>query len=281
MCASYNPPDATQTDRVYEIDYSRPGVVIIFNNKKFTDHKAYPYRHGSEQDVLSLCTLFRGLNYEVAPPYINKTEAKMRKAILKYAADDYTSFGCLIIFIMSHGDKSRIISSDSEEIDLSEFIAPLKENASLKSKPKLFFIQACRGSNEMTVNDDAPKSKSSSFHLRFYDHEHRLPKETDFLFSYSTLEDYVSYRDEDGTWYIQMLCKAIREEESNEISAILRYTHALIAKMVATYRAGNGKVVEVKMVAMYEDRLTKLFYIAEPQNVGNKKYCFFFLFLNY
>ena len=121
MCAAYNPSSEStpQTDRVYKIDYSMPGAVIIFNNKKFTDPEAYPIRRGSEQDVFSLCTLFRGLNYEVAPPYINKTEAKMRKAIYEYATHDYTSYGCLIIFIMSHGDKSKIISSDSEEIDLS------------------------------------------------------------------------------------------------------------------------------------------------------------------
>ena len=113
----------------------------------------------------------------------------MRKDIDEYATHDYTSCGCLIIFIMSHGDKSKIISSDSQEIDLNEFITPLKINASLIPKPKIFFIQACRGK---VVNDDATTTQSSSFHSRFYDHEHRLPKETGFLFSYSTLEDCVS-----------------------------------------------------------------------------------------
>jgi hypothetical protein len=279
MCAAKNPSSSDippQTDRVYKINYSEPGIVIIFNNKEFKDDEAHPIRHGSEQDVSSLCKLFRGLNYEVVPPYIDKTEAKMRKAIDEYATDDYTSYGCLIIFIMSHGDKSKIISSDSAIIDLNEFITPLKRNPTLKSKPKMFFIQACRGGNEMKVNDDATKSKSSSniVHSRYYDHENRLPKETDFLFAYSTLEDYLSYRDEeDGTWYIQMLCKAIQEEESKEISATLTYTHALIAKMVAPYRDENYEIVEVKMTPTYESRLTKLFYIAEPPQVRK---CYFF-----
>ncbi len=125
----------------------------------------------------------------------------------------------------------------------------------------------------MKVNDDGPKSKSSSniVHSRYYDDKNRLPQEVDFLFAYSTLEGYLSYRDvEDGTWYIQMLCKAIEEEESKEISAILRYTHALISKMVARYRDDKGKDVEVKMVSTYEDRLTKLFYISKPPQVGGK-----------
>ena len=125
----------------------------------------------------------------------------------------------------------------------------------------------------MTVDDGARTTQSSSniVHSRYYDHEHRLPKETDFLFSYSTLENHVSYRDdEDGTWYIQMLCKAIREEESKEISAILRYTHYLISKMVGKHRSPNGDAVEFKMTPTYENRLLKLFYMSKPPQVGNK-----------
>ncbi len=92
MCASYNPPQpgiTPQTDRVYKIDYSRPGVVVIFNNKEFTDPQKYPIRHGSEKDVWDLCTLFRDLNYVVRPPYIDKTEAEMRRLITKYASEKF------------------------------------------------------------------------------------------------------------------------------------------------------------------------------------------------
>jgi hypothetical protein len=113
MCASPQPPtqsDITpQTNRAYKIDYSRPGVVVIFNNKEFTDTEAYPDRDGSGKDVSGLCKIFRDLNYVVRPPYIDKTKAIMRKAINKYASDDYTSYGCLIIFVMSHDDKNRIM----------------------------------------------------------------------------------------------------------------------------------------------------------------------------
>ncbi len=125
----------------------------------------------------------------------------------------------------------------------------------------------------MKVNDDAPRKKSSSniVHSRYYDEKNRLPKEVDFLFAYSTLEGYESYRDEDnGTWYIQMLCKAIREEESKDIFAILTYTHSLISQMVGKFRDKNDEIVEVKMASTFESRLTKLFYIAEPQNSNEK-----------
>ena len=290
MCDSYNPPaDITpQNDRVYKIDYSRPGVVVIFNNKEFTDPHKYPIRHRSEKDVSDLCELFDDLNYVVQSPYIDKTKAEMRNIIREYASDDYTSYGCLIIFIMSHGDTNNIISGDSQEIDLKEFITPLKRNTSLQSKPKVFFIQACRGNTKMTADDGtatATSSSSNSVFSRFYDDKNRLPKEADFLYSYSTLEDHASYRDEeDGSWYIQMLCKAIREEESKEISAILRYAHLLISQMAAATFKYPGhlnvenEIVEVKMTPAYEDRLTKLFYMAEPEQVLLETNKIFFLF---
>jgi hypothetical protein len=74
---------------------------------------------------------------------------------------------------------------------------PLKKNASLQLKPKVFFIQACRGSTRITVNDDArtTRASSSNVYTRYYDDKNRLPREvvkSDFLFSYSTLEDHLS-----------------------------------------------------------------------------------------
>ena len=46
--------------------------------------------------------------------------------------------------------------------------------------------------------------------------------------------------------------------------------------MVATCLNTNDETVMVKMTPTYEDRLTKLFYIAKPQNVSKSN--LFFLF---
>jgi hypothetical protein len=159
---------------------------------------------------------------------------------------------------MSHGDKSKIISSDSQEIDLSEFIKPLKKNASLKSKSKVFFIQACRSNTEISNNN--VNSRSS-------DHEKRLPSEVGFFFSYSTL----NMDPDNGSWYIQMLCKAIREEESKEILYILKYTHLLVLQMVNTHYYKDDETVKLRMMPTYEDLLTKFFYIAKQQTSTYEK----------
>jgi hypothetical protein len=71
-----------------------------------------------------------------------------------------------------------------------------------------------------------------------------------------------------------MLCKAIREEKSKEISAILTYTHSLISQMVGTNRNKDNKV---NMTPADENRLAKLFYIAEPQQVGNRNFILYYI----
>ena len=103
--------------------------------------------------------------------------------------------------------------------------------------------------------------------MKYDDVDMKLPSVSDFLFSYSTLEDYVSLRDtEDGTWYIQMLCKNIRDGVNLDISLILTFTNGDIAKMA--YEDDSGE--KIKMMPTYENRLTKIFYIKEPILIKEK-----------
>ena len=259
-------------DKAYPIDYSKPGTVIIFNNKNFS-HPNYRDRDGSEQDVRELCNVFRNLKYNVPSPYINQTESQMRSAINQYVNTDYSSYGSLLIFIMSHGSNTKIISSDCKEIDLNEFINPLKKNFTLTEKPKLFFIQACRGSKKMKSSEaDIETDDAENILSKYYDDERRPPREADFLFSYSTVEDFLSLRDpDDGSWFIQILCKAINEGDNKDIYHILTFVHGEVSKMV-----GLIKNIRVKMMPTFESRLTKLFYIREP--LKEKKVSFYYLF---
>ena len=58
---------------------------------------------------------------------------------------------------------------------------PFKSNKKLKNKPKLFFVQACRGDDEMKSHDrmDAEETYESD--------GTKVPFDADFLFSCSTV----------------------------------------------------------------------------------------------
>ena len=76
---------------------------------------------------------------------------------------------------------------------------------SLANKPKIFLVQACRGSqqgdspgpNDQQVADDTFSDSTLS--------RSRLPKESDFLLAYGSVPGYVSYRRTDsGSFFIQV-----------------------------------------------------------------------------
>lgn len=136
--------------------------------------------------------------------------------IILVSQQDHSDNDCLLITIMTHGKRDgKIFSSDGEFLvnDLWEnFIGDKCE--SLIGKPKLFFIQACRGTSTdpgillkpkvpiraATLADtvDAKAAKEEFF---------VLPTLADLLVMYSTAEGFYSFRNpKDGSWFIQVLC---------------------------------------------------------------------------
>ena len=251
MCAAYTYCDEKDDSGVYQIDYSNPGVVLIFNNKYF--HEKSKVRKGSEQDVMRLTDLFVTLNYTVER-FIDTTAAEVKTILKEWSNRDYENIGCLLVFIMSHGKRGTIITTDGKQIILDEFVDPFKRNRSLKNKPKLFFIQACRGSNFISAIE-----KMDDDQVSFEEDASRVPIEADFLYSYSTIEDFYSFRDEEsGSWYIQTLCDIIDGGKAKELSKVLTIVNNRISKKETSDRK--------KMMSTFENRLTKLFYSSQPVN---------------
>ena len=77
---------------------------------------------------------------------------------------------------------------------------------SLANKPKIFLVQACRGSEKgellgLTDNQQIADNTFSDSTLS----RSRLPKESDFLLAYGSVPGYVSYRMADsGSFFIQV-----------------------------------------------------------------------------
>jgi len=169
---------------------------------------------------------------------------------------------------MSHGDKGTIATSDNNEIYLTEFINPFKMNKRLKNKPKLFFIQACRG-NQTMANMDNIQTDSA---IDYYETDAtRVPVEADFLYSYSSVEGYYSYRiPESGSLYIQALCDVISNGKNEEIFHILTQVNNLISKKEIKIKKNNTIIINSTMPE-FVVRLTKKFYFLQ-NNKQSLKY---------
>ena len=246
MCASYN-----STEEIYPLNYAnKPGKVFIFNNQFFLKGQ---HRYGSDKDEIRLSKTFKDLNFEVET-YIDKTAKGLEKCIKNMSKIDYENVDCVLVFLMSHGTEGIIYGIDEEAVYLTDFFDLFKSISSLKGKPKLFFVNACRGNDLTQVHEDNPT------------HMGKTPKDADCLYCFSTTTNYSSIREsEEGSWFIQILCDLIEKYKStNHLTDILTFVNKEVDK-----KEGRDKKNQlVKMMSTYTSQLTRAFFFSQPINVN-------------
>ena len=195
------------------------GICMIINNEQFTKH---PGREGTNIDECNIVQTFRHLGY-VVEVHRDCTSDKIQELFEEIRKRDHTGFDSFICCIMSHGEAGHIIGSDSTKVLLENVAAQLsgEKCKTLASKPKLFFMQACRSVQKdraVRVEEDSGvpmdvqehKVASDSSSRVTTDSGETIPDAADFFFSYATPMNQVAWRDMDnGSWYIAELCKSL------------------------------------------------------------------------
>ena len=112
-----------------------------------------------------------------------------------------------ICIILTHGDARVLVGSDGLFINVETIVGCFNNFhcPALINKPRMFFIQACRGScrdfgvaEPQTVADAVPRQVSD---FPFTD-KNTIPSWSDTLIVYSTVEGFVSMRNEvTGSWF--------------------------------------------------------------------------------
>ena len=197
------------TDFVYKMTALPRGITLIINNKLFADNPVYGSqtpRHGSEEDVHQLKELFDALGFDVHIRE-NRTKQEMLDDVDFFAYKRVIpDHDCFVLWLMSHGRSGEVFGSDGVPLPI-QTIKDMLSNASceaLRGKPKLLFVQACRGDEEdegvLTNSCGSPAIQGSSAHSdspsdpTISPSSERIAGQTDFLTAYSTVEGYVSYR---------------------------------------------------------------------------------------
>ncbi|XP_004701803.1 caspase-8 [Echinops telfairi] len=207
---------------IYRMESKPRGYCLIFNNYSFEKARKevsklsnMKDRNGTHVDAEALTKLFRDLHFEVLQ--FDDHPAKKICDILEYYRNtDHSSKDCFICCILSHGDKGIIYGIDGQEVPISKLTSYFTGSKcpSLKDKPKIFFIQACQGDScqkGVAVETDSEQQKAD-LGAGPPPQKHYIPDDADFLLGMATVNNYVSYRSpSDGTWYIQSLCKELRE----------------------------------------------------------------------
>ncbi|EDS37508.1 Caspase-3 [Culex quinquefasciatus] len=181
------------------------GYVLIFHHKHFKNAKAI--REGSEKDLQLLKHVFT--RYRVKKPDICENYTVLRIKDKMRKKKDFSKYSCLLVIVMSHGEtKDRIQAYDNLYNFEQEVVERVLTNTTLKDKPKLFFIQACKGS--ATMQHDATSVATNK---------------NDMLKCYSTYEGTVSLRDPRlGTYFIQTLFTLIDEQGDKDVADLMILT---------------------------------------------------------
>lgn len=197
------------------------GVALIINNEHF---EKMPPRPGTEKDGKALQHLFTHLGFTTVLHQDLKAEA-MRATLKSLAERDHSLANCLVVAILSHGEEGGMIhGKDDILINIKELTNLFSGQAcpSLAGKPKLFFIQACRGKEfdlPVSVKESTDYHPPSSEERETVDGTQKslLPDQADFLLSFSTAEGYVSWRNSAyGSWYVKALVEAMHELAGKE-----------------------------------------------------------------
>ncbi|XP_077158392.1 caspase-3 isoform X3 [Paroedura picta] len=241
-----------QADESYRMDHAEMGLCVLVNNKNFHRATGMAYRSGTDADAARVIETFRNLGYTVKP-YNDLTCKQMVDVLQNVSKDDHSKENCLVCVLLSHGEDGLIYGTDGPlELKMLTSLFRGDRCKTLAGKPKLFFIQACRGTElDSGIETDSGMDENIC---------QKIPVEADFLYAYSTAPGYYSWRNSsDGSWFIQSLCLMLKNYAKKlELMQILTRVNSKVAEFSSCSNRPDfhGK----KQIPCIVSMLTKDFY---------------------
>ncbi|XP_034230618.1 uncharacterized protein LOC117639242 isoform X2 [Thrips palmi] len=159
MCAVSGPVLRRRMAGRYPVS---PGVALIISVRDFKG-KDEP-RLGARNDFMFLKSTFTvtGCRTFPATEKLNWSQSDfvnaLKEAVTPFEEEEAFKRGPFFLCFSTHGDEKGITLSDGEYLPLNVLRAILAEQETLRSRPKVIVIQACRGA--MCMTKDGPKLSS-------------------------------------------------------------------------------------------------------------------------
>lgn len=254
MKNSSNLPKTTE-DLIYPMKKRPHGWCLIINNVDFEHHTR---RGGSDIDAMQLKKLFTELQYNVEE-HRNQTAVELKNTVLQFSKmDGHKEADSMVFCLLSHGLEGQIYGCDGELVSITHLVAMFNgyEAKDLIGKPKMIFIQACRGVEfdygaHLEMTDNGFISKVDEVHVQPTDVKaafsndqaetlfkpETIPAEADMLVAYSTAPGYVSWSHlQKGSWFVQALVDVFRSHaEREDVVSMLVRVNAKVAKEFESY----------------------------------------------
>lgn len=244
------PPKASRSsESCYPMDL--PGYGLVINNKNFKESKE---RKGTEIDAKGISELLEDLGF-VVTLHNDLTADEMKRCLRQAAQKDYTFSSALIVVILTHGTNGVLLGTDDDKVYIKDIEDMFSEYHTLRQKPKIFIIQACRGllegiagsSDALCIDSDETVEKSRH-------HSTPILNKADFLIAYSTLPDYVSWRNlSTGSLFISSLIAIFRKNANRDhiLDMLTKTNHHLSLKTASNNCKQICQVIETLRHKVY------------------------------
>ncbi|KAM9723973.1 caspase-2 isoform 4-T4 [Menidia menidia] len=223
----------------YRMGSSPRGFALVISNVSFDSHAAPDLdpRKGGEVDDEVLRKVFTELDYMVSV-HRNLTAQDMRTCIENFCRrPEHSTVDSCVVCLLSHGVEGAVYGTDGQLLQL-DWVFQSFDNAHcplLQNKPKMFFVQACRG-DEMDCGveqiDGPARTLSPSCEQRDAGREGqgdadsgqrvdlgrpriKLPQRSDMICGFASLKGQristaAMRNTKRGSWFIQELNTALR-----------------------------------------------------------------------
>ncbi|XP_077998437.1 caspase-3-like [Glandiceps talaboti] len=267
--------EMTDSDEIYKMKSKPRGLAFILNNKVFTN--GMKRREGSDIDCKNLQHVFKQLGFENHVKN-DLTGKDLVTQLEKFANIDHSRYDCCVISILSHGVNGAVYGTDGELIRVEDITARFNGTncPSLRRKPKLFFLQACRGESfdrgyadavdaarniappvarqppgtsddEMEAETEEQQEQIVQRLLEIeleqtdaFASQQTVPNEGDMLLAYATVPGYVSWRNsERGSWFIQAITEVFLAKAASE--DVLSMLTMVNAKVALAFESSSGR----------------------------------------
>ncbi|XP_058456374.1 uncharacterized protein LOC131433793 [Malaya genurostris] len=250
-------------EEYYDMSNKRRGIALVFNHKDFSTMST---RNGTDKDRDNICNVLEDLEFEVRV-FDNFARKELLQTLKAVSEENHSENDCLAVVVMSHGEEGFLYASDKKynvEFLWKHFIGDACP--SLIGKPKMFFIQACRGEQfdrgsvftAKIASKDVVDSKKEQMMFS-------IPAMADLLVMYSTPEGYYSWRNpRDGSWFIQSLCKELKENgKLRDLLTLMTGVSRRTAYEFQSFVPHDERMDAKKQVPCIVSTLTKTLYFTK------------------
>ena len=245
------------------------GIALIISNTEF--NKKEDNRHvGGKEDEVSIQKLFTTMHYKVVllndlegaqiaralqivtqhPDGKLTTRQDREKLAVLSNKDCFVSamHDSFVLCLMTHGVEGAVQGTGKEQCEIKEIHEIIGSCKNLSNKPKMVFIQACRGEKYLYVQHDHATNVEDSLHL------------------YSTLPGFVSLRNPLGSWYIQAVCDIFNKGyKTKDLDSMIKDVETEVMKRLGIH---DGRIVKQKPVTERREWKYKVYFDLECQSTS-------------